>query len=71
MAGNDMGLLTTLAAKFAEVDAQPAEPVRTMARRTGRTYAEAWASGTLADQRAMLEGLTITVAAAEDGTQVS
>jgi DNA invertase Pin-like site-specific DNA recombinase len=68
MALKDMALLTTLAAKFAEVDAQPAEPVRTMPKKTGRTVAEAWASGSLADQRAMLGNHTVTVFTDTHGT---
>ena len=54
MGHKDMGLVTTLAAKFAEVDSKPAEPIRTVPKRTGRTKAQAWDKGTLDDQRAML-----------------
>ncbi|TVZ04007.1 recombinase family protein [Trebonia kvetii] len=68
MTQKDMGLVTTLAAKFTEVDAQPAEPVRTMPRKTGRTYADAWRTGTLADQRALLGDHTVTVLIEADGT---
>lgn len=56
VARKDMGLVATLAAKFDEIDAMPAEPVRTMPHRTGRTIADAWNAGTLADRRAILDG---------------
>ena len=61
MGRGDMSLVTTLAAKFAEVDSQPAEPIRTVPRKTGRTMAEAWSSGSLSDQRAMLGDYRVTV----------
>jgi DNA invertase Pin-like site-specific DNA recombinase len=68
MVHKDMALLTALAAKFAELDAMPAEPVRTMPRRTGRTMAGAWTTGTLADQRSILGNRTVTVLIDADGT---
>jgi hypothetical protein len=52
MKSKDMGLVTTLAVKFAEVDSKPAEPIRTVPKRTGRTKAQAWDEGMLSDQRA-------------------
>jgi hypothetical protein len=63
----DMGLVATLAAKFTEVDAQPAEPIRTVPKRTGRTNAEAWATGTLADQRSKLGDVPVMVYLGADG----
>jgi DNA invertase Pin-like site-specific DNA recombinase len=68
MTRKDMGLVTTLAVKFAEVDSQPAEPIRTVLKKTGRTKAEAWETGTLSDQRAMLGDYPVTVFLRSDGT---
>ena len=44
-----------------EVDSKPAEPIRTQPKKTGRTIAEIWANGALADQRAMLANSKVTV----------
>jgi DNA invertase Pin-like site-specific DNA recombinase len=54
MAKRDMAEVTRLAAEFADVDARPAEAVRTILRETGRSYADVWGSGELSDRRAML-----------------
>jgi DNA invertase Pin-like site-specific DNA recombinase len=64
----DMSLVTTLATKFAEVDSQPAEPIRTVPKKTGRTKSEAWCNGTLTDQRTMLGDYVVTVLLDSDGT---
>jgi hypothetical protein len=68
MSRKDMSLVTTLAAKFAEVDSLPAEPIRTVPKKTGPTKAEAWGEGTLSDQRAMLGDFTVSVYLKTDGT---
>jgi DNA invertase Pin-like site-specific DNA recombinase len=68
MARKDMGLLTTLAAKYAELDAIPAKPIRTIPKRTGRTNAEAWATGALADQRSKLGDVPVMVYLGPDGS---
>jgi hypothetical protein len=65
----DMSMVTTLAAKFAEVDSRPAEPIRTVHKKTGRIKADAWESGTLADQRTMLGDFIVTVYLNADGTE--
>lgn len=56
MARKDMAEVTRLAAQFAEVDARPAQPVRTEPKKTGRTNADVWRAGTLNDRRAILAG---------------
>ena len=68
MTRKDMGAVTNLAAKFAEVDSRPAEPIRTVPKRTGRTKAESWGNGTLSDQRTMLGDFTVTVLRDAGGT---
>ena len=51
MTRGDMTLVTMLAGKYAELDAKPSEPVRTIPKKTGRTLDQAWEEGTLADRR--------------------
>jgi hypothetical protein len=68
MANRDMALVATLAAKFAEVDAMPPEPIKTVPRKTGRSKAEARATGTLTDQRSMLGDIPVTVILGANGT---
>jgi DNA invertase Pin-like site-specific DNA recombinase len=67
MARKDMGLLTTLAAKYGELDAMPANPIKTTSKRTGRTNAEAWTTGTLSDQRSKLGDVQVMVYHGADG----
>jgi len=68
MTRKDMDALTALAAKFAVVDKSPAEAIRTVPRKTGRTRAQAWETGSLEDRRSMLADITITVLMSPDGT---
>jgi DNA invertase Pin-like site-specific DNA recombinase len=68
VANGDMAKLGTLAPRYAEIDARPAEPIRTTPARTGRTIGEAWASGGLTDQRNMLGDLQVIVRQEANGT---
>lgn len=68
MACKDMQQVTVLAAEYAVLDAQPAEPIRTIPRKTGRKISEVWNAATITDQRRMLANHTVTVLAEADGT---
>lgn len=68
---DDMDLVATLTAKFAEVKAIKAKPVKTEYIKTGRTIAEAWAAGTLADQRAMLGDTPLTIVNGPEGLRAT
>lgn len=62
MAKRDMAMVTNLAAKYAEAERVPCEPVRTECRKTGRTRAKCWESGSVAARRSILADLPVVVA---------
>jgi hypothetical protein len=67
MGKGDMAAVATLAAEFSAVDSQPAKPIVTSLRLTGRTYADVWTAGTVEDRRAMLARGEFRIMAAELG----
>ncbi|HEX3955838.1 MAG TPA: recombinase family protein [Trebonia sp.] len=69
IANGDMGTVGTLAGKYAEIDARPAEPIVTKTtRRLDKSVGELWAEATLTDQRAMLGASRVIVNLGPEGT---
>jgi DNA invertase Pin-like site-specific DNA recombinase len=62
VAQGNMGTVGILAAKYAELDAIPAEPIKTVTtRRLDKSIGELWQEAALADQREMLSRYQVTV----------
>ena len=62
IAQGDMGRVGILAAKYAELDSQPAQPIITKTTRVlDKTIGELWQAASLADQREMLSRYQVTV----------
>ncbi len=69
IAQGDMALVATLAAKFSEIDAMPAEPISTVtSRRLDKSIGDLWAEASITDQRTMLGDWHIAVRLLADGT---
>jgi DNA invertase Pin-like site-specific DNA recombinase len=69
IAQGDMVTVSILAAKYAEIDAMPAQAIKTVTtRRLDKSIGDLWAAGSLTDQRAMLGDRTVTVLIEADST---
>lgn len=71
-ASMDMAEVMRLATEVSELQAKPAEPIRTTRTETGKTYAEIWNSGSLNERRALLNRgeYRLSVRQDEDGWRV-
>ena len=61
MARKDMASVASLAAKYAEANSAKTEPILTVSRKTGRTRAECWLTGSLGERRSILGDVPVTV----------
>lgn len=71
VAAGDMAKLSALVADYETVAARPSAPIETRVRLTGKTLADIWSAGNLADRRALLASGVVRVTVTPTGAELA